>query len=363
MSAHRIWGARKLGARVLVATGALVASGLVLMPASGASAGVVDRLPGSTAGLTDLLATVTPGISGSGSVTGDNGYLCTAGNAAGVASTCADSISLDSLVGLSSVTLVPQPQSGWTFDGWTGCPSITSAGSCLVDSSVIGTVTGTVISPIASFIPILGGGGSGAPAPDTRLSGGPGRNGWLRGDQVRFAVSSDQNGASFACALDGTAVSCGPELLLQQLTAGTHTVTATASLDSQADQTPARQTFTRPLNDVDLTHSRGWRERSGHGYFLGTFSQTRSHGATLKTRAHHIKKIALVATRGIGFGTVKVYLGRQLLRKVSLAGRTLRKRRIIPIARFDHHRRGLVKVVVVSRGKLVRIEGLGLARH
>jgi len=361
MSAHRSWPARKLGARVLVATGALVASGLVLVPVSGASAGVVDPLPGGTAGLTDLLATVTPGISGTGSVIGDNGYVCQAVNAAGVASTCAESINLDSLLGLSSVTLVPQASSGWTFDGWTGCPDVTAAGGCVLDSSVIGTITGTVVQPIADFLPILGGGLPGAP--DTRLSGGPGRNGWLRGDQVRFGVSSDQNGASFACTLDGTAVSCGPELRLRQLTAGTHTVTATASLGGQADQTPARRTFTRPLNDVDLGHSRGWRERTGKGYFLGTCSQSRTHGATLRTRAHHIKKIALVATRGIGFGTVKVYLGKQLLRKVSLAGRTLRKRRIIPIARFDHHRHGLVKVVVVSRGKAVRIEGLGLARH
>ena len=212
-------------------------------------------------------------------------------------------------------------------------------------------------------MPLLGGGG-GAPAPDTQLSGGPGQSGWLRSDHVRFLLSSDQSGAGFACTLDRKTTQCSSRWRLDQLTAGTHTVTAAASLGSQADATPARRTFTRPVNDLELSHSRAWRERTGkRGYFLDSFSQTRSHGATLRTRARHIKKIALVATRGIGFGTVKVYLGTQLLRKVSLSGRTLRKRRIIPIARFDQRRRGLVRVVVVSRGKVVRIEGLGLARR
>lgn len=361
MSAHRRCRARTLVARAAAAAGALIVSGLVLVPGPAASAGPLGDVVGSS-GLTDLLATVTPAIAGTGQVTGDNGYLCSSTAGAGIISSC-PSIALDSLLGQGAVTLVPQAPSGWTFDGWSSCPDVMSDGSCLVDSSLVGTLTGALIQPVASFVPLLGGGG-GAPAPDTQLSGGPRQSGWLRSDHVRFRLGSDQNGAGFTCTLDGKTMPCSSPWRLRHLAAGTHTVTATATLGGQADATPARRTFTRPVNDLDLSHSRAWRERTGkRGYFLGSFSQTRSHGATLRTRARHIKKIALVATRGIGFGTVKVYLGRQLLRKVSLSGRTLRKRRIIPIARFDHHRRGLVKVVVVSRRKVVRIEGLGLARR
>jgi len=364
MAEHRSWQARHLVARAATAAGALVVSALVLVPGPAASADAPGGLTGAS-GLLDLLTTVEPVISGTGQVTGDNGYLCSSATDAGITSAC-PSIGLDSLFGPSAVTLVPQAPSGWTFDGWSGCPDVTAAGSCLVDGSIVGTVTGLVIQPVASFIPLLGGGDGGgdAPVPDSQLSGGVRQSGWLRSDHVRFQLTSDQDGAGFDCTLDGTPVPCSSPWRLRHLAAGTHTVTATASLDGQADATPARRTFTRPVNDQDLRHSRAWHERTGkRGYFLRSFSQARRHGATLRTRARHIEKIALVATRGPGFGTVKVYLGKQLLRRVSLSARTLRKRRIIQIARFDHHRRGLVRVVVVSHRKVVRVEGLGLARR
>ncbi|HEU5042673.1 MAG TPA: hypothetical protein VFT75_00895 [Nocardioidaceae bacterium] len=366
MTEHRSWQARNLVARAATAAGALVVSALVLVPGPAASADSPAGLIGSS-GLLDLLTTVQPVISGTGQVTGDNGYLCSSATDAGITSGC-PSIGLDSLLGPSAVTLVPQAPSGWTFDGWSGCPDVTAAGSCLVDGSIVGTVTGLVIQPVASFIPLLGGGDGGgggdAPVPDSQLSGGPRQSGWLRSDHVRFRLTSDQDGASFDCTLDGTTVQCASPWRLRHLAAGTHTVTATASLDGQADPTPARRTFTRPVNDQDLHHSPAWHERAGkRGYFLRSFSQTRRHGATLRTPARHIEKIALVATRAPRFGTVKVYLGKQLLRRVSLSASTLRRRRIIPVARFDHQRRGLVRVVVVSHRKLVRIEGLGLARR
>lgn len=376
MAEHRSRQARHLVARAATAAGALVVSALVLVPGPAASADAPGDLTRSS-GLLGLLATVEPAISGTGQVTGDNGYLCSSTTGAGITSAC-PSIALDSLLGPSAVTLVPQAPSGWTFDSWTGCPDVTAAGSCLVDSSLVGKLTGVVVNPVADFIPVLSGGGGGGgtggggggtgggdtAAPDTRLNGGPRRNGWLRSDHVRFRLTSDQNGAGFDCTLDRTPVPCSSPWRLRHLAAGTHTVTATASVGSQADATPARRTFTRPVNDLDLRHSRAWHARTGkRGYFLRSFSQTRRHGATLRTRARHLEKVALVATRGPGFGTVKVYLGKQLLRRVSLSARTLRKRRVIPVARFDHHRRGLVRVVVVSRRKVVRIEGLGLARR
>ena len=74
-----------------------------------------------------------------------------------------------------------------------------------------------------------------------------------------------------------------------------------------------------------------------------------------------MSKLALVATRGRGFGTVKVYLGSSLLKKVSLGATTTQKKRLIPIASFTSPASGKVKVVVATGGKTVRIEGLGVA--
>ena len=112
MSAHRTCHARTLVARAAAVAGALVASGLVLLPGSAASADPLGDLTGSS-GLTDLLATVEPAITGTGQVTGDNGYLCSSAAAVGVTSTCTG-IGLDSLFGPSTVTLVPQAPAGWT---------------------------------------------------------------------------------------------------------------------------------------------------------------------------------------------------------------------------------------------------------
>ena len=106
MSAHRTCRARTLVARVAAVAGALVASGLVLLPGLAASADPLGDLTGGS-GLKDLLATVEPAITGTGQVTGDNGYLCSSAAAVGVTSTCTG-IGLDSLFGPSTVTLVPR---------------------------------------------------------------------------------------------------------------------------------------------------------------------------------------------------------------------------------------------------------------
>jgi hypothetical protein len=431
------------------AAGTLAASGLVLAPASTASATV-----------TDLVSTVTPQIAGTGGLTSTQGYLCSVTGSAGVVQPCT---SFDlGLQGLTRTELVPVEPSGWQFSGWTDCPDVVGD-TCVLDTSLLGGLLGSALSPIAEFVPLPVGGEPGTPpdtritatprvdadgattstealftftavgdvaepafacrlqgpshahaftacgtaggttgtkeytdlepgdytfsvraldgdaadptpatfswtvrpsgVPDTWLRGGPRNNGWLRAEYVSFRLASDAVGATYRCTLDGKARRCGGRLRVLHVAAGTHTVTAAATVADRTDRTPARRTFTRPVNDRDLRHGKAWRERGGKGYFLGTYSQTRTKGATLTKRARHITKVALVASKGRGFGTVKIYLGRQLLKKVSLRARTLHKRRIIPVERFRTPRRGLLRVVVVSRHKVVRIEGLGIARR
>lgn len=68
-----------------------------------------------------------------------------------------------------------------------------------------------------------------------------------------------------------------------------------------------------------------------------------------------------MATRGQGFGTVKIYLGATLLKMISLTASTTRKRHLISIASFSQARTGKVRIVVTTTSKVVRIEGLGVA--
>ena len=62
-----------------------------------------------------------------------------------------------------------------------------------------------------------------------------------------------------------------------------------------------------------------------------------------------------------GFGTVKVMLGKKTLKKVSLAHKRNVKKKVIAIATFPTPVNGKVTVQVVSQGKKVVVEGLGIA--
>jgi hypothetical protein len=199
-------------------------------------------------------------------------------------------------------------------------------------------------------------------APQTRVAGKPRNNGWLlrRGTVVRVSANED---ATFRCSLDGKMVEpCGGHDRLTRLGSRTHVFRAFAvDAAGNRDRTPAVKVFTVPRNNKALKHSAAWKKRNGRGYFLNSFSVTAEKGAVLQTRARGIKKLALVASTGRGQGTVEVLLGNRLLKQVSLHTERAQKRRIIPVAGFRGKKRGLVRVRVVSSGKPVRIQGLGIA--
>lgn len=119
-----------------------------------------------------------------------------------------------------------------------------------------------------------------------------------------------------------------------------------------------------PVNNSSLSHSDGWRKKTGaSGYYLNSYSLTKERGAKLKVRDVRFTKLALVATRCDGCGTVKVYRGSTLLKTVSLDSSRYRKRQVIPIKYYSSlARESTITIKVVSSGKPVRIEGLALSR-
>lgn len=217
-------------------------------------------------------------------------------------------------------------------------------------SDPIGGPTG---SPVPVPVPV--------PGPETDIVSGP--SGWVMTKRASFEYESNMPGVSFECSLNEMTTVCdGTTASFVGFPSGTHTfgVAARDALGN-VDATPATRSFTLPRNNKALAHSKGWKKAKRAGHFLKSYSATSKKGAKLTTRASSITRIALVVSKGRGFGVVKVYLGKRLLKKVNLASTRAQKRKAVSIANFASPRRGTVKVVVASAKKKVVIEGMGIA--
>ncbi len=142
----------------------------------------------------------------------------------------------------------------------------------------------------------------------------------------------------------------------------THSVTG-ASTDGMGntDATPALRSWTVPLNNTELNHRNGLSKKSASGAYLGTYSQATRKGATLSRNVTGARKVALVATKGFGYGKVRVFAGTQLLKTVNLAASRRQTKQLVPVTTFASPFNGKLKIVVSTSGKTVRIEGLGIA--
>lgn len=186
---------------------------------------------------------------------------------------------------------------------------------------------------------------------------------WVLARKATFGLGvAPPDGAAdihgYQCYLDGAGRMC-PTVTFGE---GTHTFKAAATDKAgNTDETPVAHSFTMPVNNRSLNHSKGWKQVKVKGAFLNTASITTRKGARLATRETGITRIALVASKGKGFGTVKVMLGKKTLKKVSLAHKRNVKKKVLPIAKFSTPVNGKITVQVVSAGKKVVIEGLGVA--
>ena len=70
--------------------------------------------------------------------------------------------------------------------------------------------------------------------------------------------------------------------------------------------------------------------------------------------------MALLVTKAPGYGAVKVYLGKTLLKKVSLAAASKHKRQLVDVVRWSSPHKGTIRIVTTS-AKPVVLEGLGIA--
>ena len=202
-------------------------------------------------------------------------------------------------------------------------------------------------------------GPSGGQAPQTTVEAGP--RGVTLSDDAAFTFGSSVAGSTFACTLDGADTDCADgTLAVTGLDAGTHEVTATAMANGQTDASPAARRWTVPVDDRALRQARGrWSERTNPRSFLRTVSVSTSRKDVLSTRVSGARQILLVADKTRRSGSVSVYLGRSILRTVSLRG-PLEQAKVIRIGRaVDGPITGRIRVVA-ENGRAIRVDGLAV---
>jgi hypothetical protein len=122
--------------------------------------------------------------------------------------------------------------------------------------------------------------------------------------------------------------------------------------------------FAFPVNDTQLTASSGWVRAKSSSRYLGTDSYTRTKNATLTLSRAFFRQMDLVVTVCSGCGSVAVYFGSTYYGKFSLNASSFGTRHLVLVRSSSHmNGPGTVTIKVVTSGKPVAIEGLGLRRY
>lgn len=276
----------------------------------------------------------------------------------------------------AEVSWAPAPDNGaavtaYLVTAWPGGAQVTVAGDA-TRATVAGLTEGTSYTFTVRATNRVGTGPDSiasnavtpfAVPPETTITTGPANGSFVTSTDATFGYSSSEPGSSFGCLLDGIESLCGSSSVsLSSLPERTHVFSVAArDGDGDMDTSPDTRTWTIPLDNSALTHSPGWSRHTEAGYYLGTYSQTTKRDEVLSSRVSELRQLALVATKGPGHGSVKVYLDSVLLKRVNLGSSALTKTQVLPIATFSSGQSGEVRIVVASSGKTVRVEGLGVA--
>lgn len=97
---------------------------------------------------------------------------------------------------------------------------------------------------------------------------------------------------------------------------------------------------------------------SSGGYYLNTYSESSTQGATLELAEITARQLAMLATTGPGMGTVPVYRNGNLMQTVQLQASGVHKRTLFSLPDFGSSQTGSVDLVVSTNGKPVQLDGL-----
>lgn len=117
-----------------------------------------------------------------------------------------------------------------------------------------------------------------------------------------------------------------------------------------------------PVNDRSLSGS-GWSRASSSGTYLNTASIATTLNRSLTLTGVRYKRLALIVTKGSGYGTVQIWQGSTKLKSISLASTSTRKKQVIVVlTRSSVSSPVTLRITVSTSGKRVAVEGLGISR-
>lgn len=117
----------------------------------------------------------------------------------------------------------------------------------------------------------------------------------------------------------------------------------------------------RPLDDRALTTSAHWSRLKASGFYLGTYTSTKTLGATMSLTGAEFDRLALVATKCASCGKVAVYSGSTLLGTINLYRSTTQRKAVIALPKVGY-RTANIRLKVTTSGKTIQIDGLGVSR-
>jgi hypothetical protein len=114
----------------------------------------------------------------------------------------------------------------------------------------------------------------------------------------------------------------------------------------------------RPLDDRSMAvTAAGWTRGTSSGYYTGTWTSSKTYGASLNRTGTTLSRVGILATTCAACGSAGVYVGNTLVGTISLYAPHTRLQQLLMVRQFAL-RPGTVTVRVRSSGKLVQIDGL-----
>lgn len=120
---------------------------------------------------------------------------------------------------------------------------------------------------------------------------------------------------------------------------------------------------TVPINDRQLRTVGPWRRMASKGAYLNDVSRATKKGALLGLDRVTAKTLAVLYTRCPTCGRFKIMFNNQTLKTVDSFSFSVKKKQVVEMPPFSLARTGLLKIVVVTNGKPVLIEGVGASRR
>ena len=116
-----------------------------------------------------------------------------------------------------------------------------------------------------------------------------------------------------------------------------------------------------PLDDRALVASAGWTRAFATGWIGGTYSATTRTGSSLSTGgAVGVFQVGIAATKCPTCGSVAVYVGALKVGVVNLYAATTIDHSVLVLPRLRARMVGVVRLQVLSSGRLVKIDGLAV---